>query len=371
MIGVIKNATNDKEYNNLSFNELGVDYLSDTDKKRYRLDDTIFSTDLISEIKHTQEAVHCHCKNSKEEKLITDIFNTFYNNLIVLTKTIKNLETIYALPDSVKNTSEGILEIEESLERIGKDFDPIVYLFYDDLFNLNFESLLMFSHSLLDKFAVYVKKYKIFHTANERLIFNTILTDKKREKRRYYFSHLKLDIAKLSAANPRDKLLTKLNVEINNINALEDIIIPSGKGKDTLRNRIVHQETILGMSNSIFAVYRYKNKLYKFDNFVGDVKILEKEYPPLGECIDKILKNIIYFSLNNINTILNSKYNLHLNTNVTSNINWANPLYNYEKHLIDEASPIEKIKFNTFDIYHNGFILQEFFYLKKDIFIDV
>lgn len=369
MIGIIKNFTNDKEYNNLSFNELGIQYLGGSDNNRYQLDRSIFSSDLIREINKTRDAVHNHCKVTNEEKLITDIFNTLYNNLIVLTKTIKNLETIYCLPDNVKNASEGILEIEEYLEKAGKDLDPVVYLFYNDLFNLNFESLLMFSHSLLDKFALYVKKYRIFHTTNEALIFKTMLNDNKRKKMNYYFANLKEDILKLSTANPNDSLLTKLNLEINKIKPLESIIIPNGTSK-TLRNRIVHQESILGISNSIFAVYRYKNKLYKFDNFVGDTKILKKEYPPIGECIDRILKNIIYFSLNNINTILNTKYNLHLNTNVTSSIDWTNPLYNYEKYLVSEIDTSEKIKFNTFDIFHNGFVLQEFFYLKKDIFTD-
>lgn len=366
MITIIKNV-NDHAYDNLSFNEKGVTYLVSSDNNRYLLEKSIFDEHLISEISKTQESIHKYCNTTDEEKLIADIFHTLYNNLIVLTEILKSLETIYYLPNQVENSSEGILEIEEKLQEMGKDLDPVVYLFYNDLFTLHFESLLMFSHSLFDKFAFYVKEYRIFNSSNEQLIFNQILTTSQRKKKMYYFHDLKKDILKLSSANPTDSLLTKLNSEISQVKTLENIIINNGTNK-TLRNRIVHKESILGISNSIFAVYRYKNKLYKFDNFIDDVKKLKKEYPPIGECIDRVLNNIIYFSLNNLNTLLNDKYSLHLNTNITTGITWKNPFCNYEKYLVKETDSVEKIKFNTFDVSMNGFVLQDFFYLKKDFF---
>jgi len=277
------------------------------------------------------------------------------------------LETISCLPEIASNEKEEILEVDTKMIGNGKDLDPTVYIFHNDLFNLNFESLLMFSHSLLDKFAVYIKKYRIFHTPNESLVFKKALNNNSRKKQMYYFSHLKSDIKKLRNANLHDSLIVKLYSEIDKIKILENIIVPSGKHK-TLRNRIVHQESILGISNSIFAVYRYKNKFYKFDNFIGDTSNIKKDYPPLVECVDRILKTIVHFSLNNLNTIMNKKYNLSLNTNVTDGINWNNPLFNYENYLVKENDPNEKIKFNTFNISHNGFVLEDFYFLKKELF---
>lgn len=363
MLNIIKNTTDPKSYENQSYNESGINYITFTDNKRYQFKERIFGHNLLSEFITTQTNIEKFCnRNNSEDKAIINIFNSLNNTMLITSKLIDILEPIYNLPSYVDNEKTIILDIDEALRENGFDLDPVVYLFYDDLFITDFESLLMHSYSLLDKIAIYMKEYKIYNNSqNEQLCFGQVLTPRNRTKN-YYFSNLITHISQLNLINTNDNLISKINNDIQQLNPLKNIIIP-GQHK-TLRNKIVHQETILNLSSNIFAIYRYKNKFLKFDNFVEDINS-QKKYPPMVECIDRILKNIIHFNLNILNTILNDKFSLNLKTNITSNIPWGNPMYNHGNDILESTSQLDKIKMNTFDINSKGFTLQDFYYVKK------
>lgn len=366
MLNIIKNITKLKSYDNQSYNDLDVKYISISDNKRYQLKSSIFGQDLLDEFTNTQSNMERYCeRNNKEDKAIINIFNSLYNTMIIMSKLIDILEPICFLPTVVESENKIILEIDKAILQNNLDLDPCVYLHYDDLFITDFESLLMHSHSLLDKIAIYIKEYKVYNNSqNEQVCFGQPLTSSNRNKN-YYFSNLINHISQLNSLNTNDNLISKINNSINQLNPLKNIIIP-GQYK-TLRNKIVHQETILNLSSNIFAIYRYKNKILKLDNFLEDINS-PKKYPPIVECIDRVLKNIIQFNLNILNTILNDKFSLTLNTNINCNIQWDNPFYNHENDILNNSSQLEKIKMNTFDIYSKGFTLQDFYYVKKDIF---
>lgn len=366
MLGVVKNTTNPSEYSNQSYNEHGINYLSLTDNKRHKFNTGTFGNDLLKEFFLTQSTIEKHCqRNNDEDKAIVNIMNSLHSTMLILSKLTNSLEPIYYLPENAENDKDIILDIDENLIQNNLNLDPMVYLFYDDLFIVNFESLLMHAHSLLDKIAIYIKEYKIYNNSqNEQICFGQALTQSDRNQN-YYFSNLIIHSSQLASNNANDNLFNKISNDLNQLDLLKNIVIP-GQHK-TLRNKIVHQETILNLSSNIFTVYRYRNKFYKFDNFLEDINS-QKKYPPMVECIDRILKHLIFFNLNVINTILNDKFGLNLNTNISTTIPWINPVYNHENDIIDSHSQLDKIKMNTFDIFSTGFILQDFYYVKKEVF---
>lgn len=367
MLSIIKNTTNISDYNNQSYNEIGINYFNITDNERHEFNISTFGSDLLIEFYKTQSTIEEYCqRNNDEDNSIVNIVNSLHSTMLLLSKLTNSLEPIYYLPENAENDKDIILDIEENLIRNNLNLDPMVYLFYNDLFIVDFESLLMHAQSLLDKIAIYVKEYKIYNNSqNEQVCFGGVLTQSDRNEKRYYFSHLINHCQQLAAINVNDNLFNKIFSDLSQLDLLKNIVIP-GQHK-TLRNKIVHQETVLNLSSNIFAVYRYKNKFYKFDNFLEDINS-QKKYPPIVECIDRILKHIIFFNLNVINTILNDKFGLNLNTNISTTIPWINPMYNHENDIIDSHSQLDKIKMNTFDIYSKGFILQDFYYVKKEIF---
>jgi len=368
MISIIKNRTNQKDYNNQSYNEDGIKYILKTDGDRYKLSESIFGRSLLTEFGKSLAIIEKEFKSNTlpEDKLVRNIINGLYSNSLILNNLIEMLDPIYYLPNEVENENDSILEVCEGLLSENYSLDPSVYLFHYDLFIPNFVSLLMHSHSLLDKIAIYVRDIIIFNnSSNERLIFGRTLNNSERRNKPYYFSNL-IDNISILKDNNTNKVLDTIFNELCQLNNLKSIIIP-GASK-TLRNKIVHQETILDMGNSIFSVYRYKKKFIKLDSFVEGVNEV-KNYPPIVNCIDRIHKSIMSFTLSILNSILNDRLNLSLNQSITaSSIPWVNPFYDYTNDIVDESYSGDKLKLNTFDISSNGLTLKDFYYIKKDLF---
>ena len=77
MLNIIKNTTDPKSYENQSYNESGINYITFTDNKRYQFKERIFGHNLLSEFITTQTNIEKFCnRNNSEDKAIINIFNS-------------------------------------------------------------------------------------------------------------------------------------------------------------------------------------------------------------------------------------------------------------------------------------------------------
>lgn len=320
---------------------------------------------------------------SDEYKLLNHCLGSLKNILMLCAKIIATTNHINSVPKFVPNNRQHIfptdIPILQSYPHLG--ITNCAYVYNDELLLTYFEALLIQSQGLLDKLAIYIQNFKIYNSQDEYIIFrsdaNSALsngtitnlnqftaTTTMKNRKKFYFSTLKDIINQLTTNNQNDKVYKCLKYEIDkNLTNMTDLVISSGQpGMNTLRNKIVHEETVTSLTDNVFVVYRTnKGKIIKFDTPIID------RYPCVMESVSRLLNSIPRLGINTISILINEKYNKKLPSNRKLDFKWKNTFIDYRGYIVD-SSYRNKIKLNKFDLALNGFTLNEFYYVKRNLF---
>jgi hypothetical protein len=382
MFGTIKNLTSP---NVLSMNNIGKEYLSvysntsEVDFKDVLQEKTNFASldQIISEL---QEIKKNGTTLTDEYSQLSHCVNSLKNVLLLSSKIIQSIDSLNKIPRSEKDNEKVLYPTDIEIYRKGLPIAPCVYTYFDDLLITYFESLLMHSQALVDKLSIYVQKYKIYGSSDENLLFqdeikeqidaktitnpsNFTATGRMKKNKYFYFSNMTDMIKQLHTNNPSDQVYNIINSEINNnILKIQDLIVSCGR--KTLRNKVVHEESLITLSDNVFVAYRTdKGKIIKFDSPIID------DYPPFIESYERLLTSIPELAINIISALINEKYSKSLSVNNRLSFAWINTFIDYRKYIVESDSMDEKIKLNTFQLHQDGFTLQDFYYIKRKLFL--
>jgi hypothetical protein len=173
-----------------------------------------------------------------------------------------------------------------------------------------------------------------------------------------YFSGI-VEGLEQAEGNEITDFLLRQSVKISQ--GVTDIVFPSGT-KQTLRNKIVHQDSVQELNDNLFAIYWLRNNnVVKFDASIMD------DYPPVMECVFNIYNTIPESVIKILSCIINTESEVDLSVDFSFDLKWKNIFVNYNNYVVEcgspESTPINKFKIDEFNI-----VLGENFSVKSELF---
>lgn len=335
-------------------------------------------SDIFIELKRIKD-VSTEKKQRDELVLLYHSMNSLKSILLLISKIVNSIDEMNKIPPIEKDSKKSLFTTDIGIQSHIQDIAPCVYTYYDELLITYFESLLVHSQGLLDKLSIYIQRHKIYDSSDELLIFKEEIdehisqgkisnpndfhpTKREKKKKLFYFSNLKGIIDELNRNNPKDIVYQSFHREIQlHSSSMYDLIVSNGKA--SLRNKIVHEESIMTLNDNVFVAYRTKKgKIVKFDSPILD------DYPPIIESVYRILTSLPQLTVNVISSILNDKFSTSLKTNHHLKYGFYNTFIDFRKYILEEASEEDKVKLNKFDIFEDNFSLENFYFVKRSLF---